>query len=430
MSIKQEKTKNKNELKITFTVEAEKFDESIMKVFKKSARYFNIPGFRKGKAPFKIVERYYGDDIFYEDAFNDLVPEIYDEEIKNNKIDAVSKPQIDVVQMEKGKDLIFTAIVATKPEVKLGKYKGIELEKIEYKVTDEDVEHELNHMAEHNSRMVSVDDRAVKKGDTVTIDFEGTVDGEAFEGGKAENHQLEIGSNTFIPGFEDQLIGMKIDEEKDISVTFPEEYFSKDLAGKDAVFHIKLHSISVKELPKLDDEFAKDVSEFDTLKELKASIEEKKKEENEHRAKHEMEDAAVDAVCENTNIDIPEGMVELEIDNMEDNIEQRLKYQGMNIEQYLKMMGKTEKELREEFKPDAEKNIQTSLVLEQIVKDEKIEPDEKYVKEHLEEMSKQYNKKVEELEKNDNLKDYLETSSKNEKAVKLILDNAKYKNKK
>ena len=426
MSIKQEKTKNKNELKITFTVEAEKFDEAIMNVFKKSAKYFNIPGFRKGKAPFKIVERYYGDDIFYEDAFNDLVPEIYDEEIKNNKIDAVSKPQIDVVQMEKGKDLIFTAIVATKPEVKLGKYKGVELKKIEYKVTDEDIDHELNHMAEHNSRMVSVDDRAVKKGDTVTIDFEGTVDGVPFEGGKAENHQLEIGSNTFIPGFEDQLVGMKIDEEKDINVTFPEEYFSKDLAGKDAVFHINLHSISYKELPKLDDEFAKDVSEFDTLKELKASIKDKKKEENEHRAKHEMEDSAVDAVCENTNIDIPEGMIELEIDNMEDNIEQRLRYQGMNIDQYLKMMGKTEKELREEFKPDAEKNIKTSLVLEQIVKDEKIEADEKYVKEHLEEMSKQYNKKVDELEKNDNLKDYLETASKNEKAVKLILDNAKY----
>lgn len=425
MSIKQEKTKNKNELKLTFTVEAEKFDEAIMNVFKKSAKYFNIPGFRKGKAPFKIVEKYYGDDIFYEDAFNDLVPEIYDNEIKENKIDAVSKPQIDVVQMEKGKDLIFTAIVATKPEVKLGKYKGVELKKIEYKVIDEDIDHEINHMAEHNSRMVSVDDRAAKDGDSVVIDFEGFADGKPFEGGKAEGQQLTIGSKTFIPGFEEQLIGMKLEEEKDIKVTFPEDYFSKDLAGKEATFHIKLHSISVKELPKIDDEFAKDVSEFDTLKELKASIKEKKEEENEHRAKHEMEDAALDAVCENTKIDIPDGMIELEIDNMEDNISQRLQYQGMSLDQYLKMMGKTETELREEFKEDAKKNVTSSLVLEQIVKDEKLEADEKYVKEQLEKMAKQYNRKVDELKDNDNLKEYLETASKNEQAIKLILDNAK-----
>lgn len=427
MSIKQENTKNKNEVKITFTVEAEKFDEAIMSVFKKSAKYFNIPGFRKGKAPFKIVEKYYGDDIFYEDAFNEIVPEIYEKEIKDNKIDAVSKPQIDVVQMEKGKDLIFTAIVATKPEVKLGKYKGIELKKIEYKVTDEDIEHEINHMAEHNSRMVSVDDRAVKDGDQVVIDFEGFVDGKAFEGGKAEGQQLTIGSNTFIPGFEDQIVGMKIDEEKDIKVTFPKDYFSKDLAGKEATFHIKLHSISVKELPKIDDEFAKDVSEFDTLDELKASIKEKKEEENEHRAKHEMEDAALNAVSENTKIDIPEGMVELEIDNMEDNISQRLQYQGMSLDQYLKMMGKTEKELREEFREDAKKNITASLVLGQIVIDEKIEADKDYVKKELEKMAKQYNRKLEDLEKNDNLKDYLETASKNDQAVKLIIDNAKIK---
>ena len=426
MSIKQEKTKNKNELKLTFTVEAEKFDEAIMNVFKKSAKYFNIPGFRKGKAPFKIVEKYYGDDIFYEDAFNDLVPEIYDKEIKDNKIDAVSKPEIDVVQMEKGKDLIFTAIVATKPDFKLGKYKGVELKKIEYKVTDEDIEHELSHMAEHNSRMVSVDDRAVKDGDQVVIDFEGFVDGKAFEGGKAEGQQLTIGSKTFIPGFEEQLIGMKLEEEKDIKVTFPEDYFSKDLAAKEATFHIKLHSISVKELPKIDDEFAKDVSEFDTLKELKASIKEKKEEENEHKAKHEMEDAALEAVCENTTIDIPEGMIELEIDNMEDNIGQRLQYQGMSLDQYLKMMGKTEKELREEFKEDAKKNVKTSLVLEKIVEEEKFEADKDYIKEELEKMAKQYNRKVEELEKNDNLKEYLETASKNEQAVKIIIDNAKF----
>ncbi len=425
MSVKQEKTENKNEVKLTFTVEAEKFDESIMEVFKQSAKYFNIPGFRKGKAPFKMVERYYGANIFYEDAFNNLVPTVFDEEVKKIKLDVVSKPKIDIVQMEKGKELIFTAIVSTRPEVKLGKYKGIELKKIEYKVTDKDIEHELNHMAEHNARMVSVDNRPAKNEDIVTIDFEGSVDGVPFEGGKAEGQQLTIGSNTFIPGFEEQLVGMKIDEEKDINVTFPKDYYSKDLAGKDAVFHIKLHEIKQKELPKLDDEFAKDVSEYDTLEELKKSIKEKMEHENEHKAKHELEDNAVEAVCKNTKIDIPEGMVELEIDNMIDNISQRLEYQGMKMEQYLKMLGKTETDIRKEFKPDAEKNVKSSLVIRQIVEDEKIKADEKYVKERLEEMAKQYNKKVEELEKNEQLKTYLEETSQTEQAVKLIIDNAK-----
>ena len=425
MSLKQEKTENKNELKLTFTVPASRFEEAIQEVFKKSAKYFNIPGFRKGKAPFKIVERYYGDSIFYEDAFNELAPVVYDEEIKENKIEVASRPQVDVVQMEKGKDLIFTAIVATKPEVKLGKYKEIPLKKIEYKVTDEDIDHEINHMAEHNSRMVTVEDREVKDKDIVTIDFEGFTDGKPFEGGKAENHELTIGSKTFIPGFEDQIIGMKIGEEKDIKVTFPEDYFSKDLAGKEATFHVVLHGIKEKQLPTIDDEFAKDVSEFDTLKELKDSIKEKMEKENEERAKHETEDAAIEEVCKNTNIDIPEGMVELEIDNIMQNLDQRLSYQGLNLEQYLKMMGKSEEDFRKDYKEQAEKNVKTRLVLEQIVKDKKIKEDEKYIKEKLEEMAKQYNRKVEDLEKNEELKNYLAESSKTEQAVKLVVDNAK-----
>lgn len=425
MSLKQEKTENKNELKLTFTVPASRFEEAIMDVFKKSAKYFNIPGFRKGKAPFKIVERYYGDNIFYEDAFNELAPVVYDEEINENKIEVASRPQIDVVQMEKGKDLIFTAIVATKPEVKLGKYKEIPLKKIEYKVTDEDIDHEINHMAEHNSRMVTVENREVKDKDIVTIDFEGFVDGKAFEGGKAENHELTIGSKTFIPGFEDQIIGMKISEEKDIKVTFPKDYFSKDLAGKEATFHVVLHAIKEKQMPTIDDEFAKDVSEFDTLEELKNSIKEKMQKENEERAKHETEDVAIEEVCKNTNIEIPEGMIELEIDNIMQNLDQRLSYQGLNLEQYLKMMGKTEADFRKDYKEQAEKNVKTRLVLEQIVKDEKIKEDEKYIKEKIEEMAKQYNRKVEELEKNEELKNYLAESSKTEQAVKLIVDNAK-----
>ena len=425
MSLKQEKTENKNELKLTFTVEAAKFDEAIQKVYKQSAKYFNIPGFRKGKAPYKIVEKYYGAQIFYEDAFNELVPEIYDEEIKASKLEVVSRPKMDVVQMEKGKDLIFTAIVSTRPEVKLGKYKGIELKKVEYKVEDGDIDHELEHMAEHNSRMVTVEDRAVKDGDTTTIDFEGFVDGVAFEGGKAEGHQLVIGSNTFIPGFEDQIIGMKIGEEKDINVKFPEEYFSKDLAGKDAVFHVKLHAISVKEMPKLDDEFAKDVSEFDTLEELKKSIKERLEKDNADKAKAEMENAAIDAVIENTKLDVPEGMIDLEIDEMIDNIAQRLQYQGMNLDTYLKMMGKTESQLREEFKPDAKKNVETRLILSQIVEDEKLKADEDYINAELTKMANQYKRDLEELKKNENLTEYLSKASMNEQAVKFLLDNAK-----
>ena len=247
MSTKIEKTENKNEVKLEFTIEAKKFDEAIMKVYQKSARYFNIPGFRKGKAPFNIVERMYGDEIFYEDAFNELVPSIYEKEIEDNKIEAVSKPEINIVKMKKGEDLVFTALVQTKPEVKLGKYKGIELKKVEYPVTDEDVEHELAHVQEHNARIITVEYRPVQDKDIAVIDFQGFVDGKAFEGGKAENYDLEIGSNSFIPGFEDQIIGMKIDEEKDINVKFPEEYFSKDLARKDPTLKVKEHQIKKKE---------------------------------------------------------------------------------------------------------------------------------------------------------------------------------------
>ena len=244
--------------------------------------------------------------------------------------------------MEKGKDLIFTVVMQTKPEAEVSKYKGIEIKKVEYNVTDEDVEHELHHMQEHNSRLISVDDRAVESGDTTTIDFEGSVDGVPFEGGKAENYDLEIGSNTFIPGFEDQIIGMKIDEEKDVKVKFPEEYFSKELAGKDAVFKVKLHEIKKKELPELDDEFAKDVSEFDTLDELKADIKAKQEKQNEEKAKYETQDAVIKALCEKTKVEIPSGMVEMEVENMLKDFEQRLAYQCLNLAQYFKMMGKTE----------------------------------------------------------------------------------------
>ncbi len=427
MSVKVENTENKNEVKLTFNIEAEKFEEAMKKVYTKTSKYFNIPGFRKGRAPMQLVERQYGSAIFYEDAFNELVPEIYDEAIKENKIEAVSRPNIDIVQMEKGKELIFTATVETKPEVELGKYKGIEIKKIEYTTTDKDIEHELGHMAERNARLVTVEDRPVEKGDITTIDFEGSIDGVQFEGGKAENHELEIGSNTFIPGFEDQIIGMKLEEEKDIKVKFPEDYFSKDLAGKDAVFKVKLHEIKKKELPKIDDEFAKDVSEFDTVSELKNSIKEKLDTENAEKAKYETEEEAIKAVCDNTKLDIPNGMIELEIDNMIKDMETRLSYQGLNLNQYLQIMGKTEADMRENFKEQAEKSIKSRLVLEAIVKAENFEVTPEEVSEKVKEMAKQYGRKEEELLENKELKEYIENNIKTQKAIEFIVKNAKKK---
>ena len=430
MNCKVEKTEKANEVKLEITIEAEKFDNAMKKVYFQNAKYFNIPGFRKGKAPMNIVEKYYGAQIFYEDAFNEVATEAYDEALEANKIDAVSRPVVDIKQMEKGKDVIFTAVVQTKPEVELGKYKGIEIPKVEYKVEEKDIEHELGHMQEHNSRLITVDDRALENGDIATIDFEGFVDGVAFDGGKAEGHELEIGSGSFIPGFEDQLVGMKIDEEREIKVTFPKEYFSKDLAGKEAMFKVKLHEIKRKELPKLDDEFAKDVSEFDTLAELKASIKEKIEKNNEQRQKYETEDLAIKAVCGDVKVDIPSGMVEFEVENMMKDCEQRLSYQGLNLDQYLKMIGKTEEEMKKEYEPQAIEAIKSRLVLEAIIKAEKIEASEDEIKAKMEEMAKNYGKKVEEISENENLKRYLKEGIESEKALEFIVSNAKFTAKK
>ena len=427
MSLKIEKTDNKNELKLEFTVESEIFEKGIETVFKKNRQYFSVPGFRKGKVPMNIAIKHYGVEIFYEDAFNEVVPEIYEKEINENNLDVVSKPNIDIVQMEKGKELIFTAIVQTKPDVELGEYKGIEIEKPNYKVTDENVESELKHMAEKNVRIVSVDDRPAQNGDITVIDFEGTVDGVAFEGGKAENHELELGSHSFIEGFEDQVVGMKIDEEKDINVTFPEEYFSKELAGKPAVFKVKLHEIKVKEYPEMDDEFAKDVSEFDTIEELKADIKKNLEDENEHKEKHEIEDKAIEKVCENSKVDIPSGMIESELDAMADDLDRRLSYQGMNLEQYLKILNKSMSDFREEMKPQAETSIKTRLVLEAISKDAKIVITEEEMNDKIAELAKTYGRAEDDLKKNEEFKKYINSTLETEKAVKYVVDNAKIK---
>ena len=427
MSIKVEKTDKNNELKLEFKIEAAKFDEAIKSVYTKSAKYFNIPGFRKGKAPMQIVEKQYGSEIFYEDAFNEVVPEVYERELKENNIDAVSKPDIEVKQIGKGQDLIFTAIVQTKPEVKLGKYKGIQLKKVEYNVSDEDINHKLGHMAERNSRLVVVEDRAVENGDITVIDFEGFVDGTAFEGGKAENHELTIGSNTFIPGFEEQIIGMKINEEKDINVKFPEEYFSEELKGKDAVFKIKLHEIKKKELPELNDDFAKDASEFDTLDELKNSIKEKLEEENKNKSKYEIEEAAIKDIIEEVEVEIPSGMIETEIDNMVKDIETRLMYQGMKFDQYLQMVGKTMEEFRKESEEQATTSVKTRLTLEAIIKAENIVSTEEDINNKVKEMATVYGKTEEELKQNEQFIKYIEDSIKNEKVIEFIISNAKIK---
>ena len=428
MNCKVEKTKNANEVKLELTVEANRFDEAMKKVYFKTAKYFNIPGFRKGKAPMNIVEKYYGKEIFYEDTFNELVPEVLEDALKENKIEAVSRPDIDVKQIGKGQDLIFTAVFQTKPEAELGKYKGIEIKKIEYTVKDKDVNHELEHMQEHNSRLISIEDRPVEKGDIAIIDFEGFVDGVAFEGGKAENYDLEIGSNSFIPGFEDQVIGTKIDEEKDINVKFPEEYFSKELAGKDATFKVKVHAIKKKELPKLDDEFAKEASEFDTLKELKASIKERLEKENEEKQKYETEEAVVKAVTENIKVEVPSGMIETEVENMIKDIETRLSYQGIKFDQYLQMLGKTMEEMKKEYEPQAEEAVKTRLMLEAVIKAEKIEANIEEIDEKIKEMAKNYGKENDEaFLQNENVRNYIEEGIKSEKAVDFLVKNAKMK---
>ena len=427
MNVKIEKTENNNEVKLEITVEAEKFDNAIKSVFNKNAKYFNIPGFRKGKAPFHIVEKTYGSQIFYEDAFNEVAGPAYEEALKEKEIEAVSRPEIDLVQIEKGKDLIFTAVVATKPEVTLGKYKGIQIEKIEYNVSDEDIEHELGHMAEKNARLVSVEDRPVESGDITVIDFEGFVDGVAFDGGKAENHELTIGSNTFIPGFEDQIIGMKLEEEREINVKFPEEYFSANLAGKDAMFKVKLHEIKKKEMPEINDELAKDISEFDTIEELKNSIKEKQEEQNKSRAKYETEDAVVKAVCEEAKVEIPAGMIEMEIDHMAQDIETRLRYQGMNLEQYLQMMNKTMEDFRNENKEQAESSIKSRLVLEAVGKEANIEVTDEEVSSKIKEMAENYGRKEEDVKDNPELVKYVTDNLKVEKTINFLVENAKIK---
>lgn len=396
MSLKVEKLeKNMAELKITLS--AEEFEKAVEKSFQKNRNRFNIPGFRKGKATRALVEKFYGAGALYEDAVDFAIDASYPDAAKESKLDIVSRPEIGIEQLEKGKDFVYTAKVAVRPEVTLGEYKGVEVKKADTSVSREELEEALRKEQEKNARLIVVEDRAVQSGDNTLIDFDGKVDGVRFEGGKGEDYPLVIGSNSFIAGFEDQLIGHKLGEEFDIDVTFPEEYHAKDLAGKPAVFMVKIKEIKEKELPKLDDEFAGEVSEFDTLEEFKADLEKKLQESKQKKATTENENAIVQKVVDNAKMEIPDPMIEMQLDRMVQDYAGRMQAQGINLEQYMQYTGMTMEKLREQMREQAQKNIRTGLVLEAVAKTEDIQVSEERVEEELQRMAENYKMEVEKL---------------------------------
>lgn len=427
MNVKVENIE-KNVVKLEITVDSEKFNEAVKKSFKKNAKRFNVPGFRKGKAPLNIIKKYYGEGVLFEDAINFCCEDTYPKAIEENNIKPVDYPQIDVVQIGEGKDFIYTAEITTVPEVKLGEYKGVEVKKVSYEVEDEAVENELKSMQEKNARVSLKEEGEIEKGNIAIIDFKGYVDGEAFEGGEAKDYELEIGSGTFIGDFEDQLVGLKKDESKKVDVSFPEEYGREDLNGKPATFEVTIKDIKVKELPALDDEFAKEVSEFDTLEELKSDIKDRMKKELSEKAKAEYEEAVVEAVAANAEIEIPKVMIEKEIDNMVRDLEMRLKYQGLDLKSYYEFTNSSEEKVKEYMKETAEKRVKTDLIMQEIAKVEDIKATEEELKEKAMEVAKQYGQK--DVEKTAELivnaqKAYLEIDIVNGKVLDLLVENSK-----
>ncbi len=398
MSSKLEKIEN-NVATLEISVSPEKLEEGLMKSYLKNVKKFNIPGFRKGKAPRKIIERHYGEAIFYEDAINIVCPDAYDEAVKEHNLEPVDRPDIDILEIESGKGLVFKAEVTVKPEVVLGQYKGIEAEKKEYNVTDEDVDKEINAMREKNARLVEVTDRPVNNGDITIIDFKGFVDDNQFEGGTSENHNLEIGSGQFIPGFEEQLIGAELGKEIDVNVQFPEEYHSKELAGKPALFKVTVKEIKEKQLVELDDEFAKDVSEFDTLEELKADIRKKREEESKRIEKQQYEDEVVNKVVENATVDIPEVMIDAQVNIMLRDFDYQLRYQGLNLETYLKYMNMDIEKLKESYKDVAKNRVKSQLVLEKVAEAEGVAATDEDLDAEIEKTAKHYNQDIEKFKK-------------------------------
>lgn len=389
--------KEKNVVVITMEASKEDFAEAVQKSFVKNKNRFQIPGFRKGKAPFQLVKQYYGEGVLYDDAIDFVVNPAYAAAVKEHNLQAVSKPELDILDIGADKGLSFTITVTVKPEVILGKYLGVDVPYHYHVPTNEDADQEIERVLERNARLISIDDRPIQNDDTVTIDYEGFVDGVAFEGGKAEGHDLKIGSNSFIPGFEEQLIGHSIDEEFPISVTFPEEYHSEELKGKEATFQVKIHAVKQKELPVLDDEFAKDVSEFDTLEEYKVDILKKKTEQAIAHAEEEFQNSAVQVVCDNATVDIPDCMVQTELDQIAQEQAMRMKQQGIELEQYLQYVGQTMDDFRKSLEPMAQARVKSNLVIEAVAKDMKVEVTPEDIDAEIDKIAAQYNMKKEDL---------------------------------
>ncbi len=425
MSVKKEDL-GKNMYKLTIEVSAEEFTKAYNASYQKNKGRIQLPGFRKGKAPLQLIEKAYGAGVFYEDAANDLIEAEYPKAAEESGLEIVSRPEIDVDQIEKGKSFIFTAKVAVKPDVELGKYKGVEVDKLEIEVTDEEVNAEINKEREKNSRMVNVEDRPVQKDDTVNLDYLGSVDGVPFDGGAAEGYDLVIGSGQFIPGFEDQLIGAEAGADVDVNVTFPEEYHSEELAGKAALFKCHINSIKTKELPEADDEFVKDVTDFETLAEYKEDLKKKLTEEKEKQAKAAREDAAIEAVIADSKMEIPDAMVDTQKRQMAEDFAQRLRMQGLSIEQYFQFTGLTADKLLEQMTPQALKRIQSRLVLEAVAKAENIEVSDEDIENEYKKMAEQYQMEVDKIKEliGENEKKQIAMDLKVEKAVELITANA------
>ena len=427
MNVKMEKIET-NVVKLEITVEPEKFAEAMKKSYNKNVKNFNIPGFRKGKAPMNIIKKYYGESALFEDAINFCCDATYPAALEENSIKPVDYPEIDIVQIGEGKEFIYTAKIVVVPEVKLGEYKGIEVKKSLYPVKEEEIATQIESMQQKNSRVEIKEDGTIEKGDMAIIDFKGYIDGAAFEGGEGTDFSLEIGSGTFIDTFEDQLIGLKKDESKKVNVSFPAEYGREDLNGKAVCFDVTVKEVKVKEVPALDDEFAKEVSEFDTIAELKADLAKKIEEANKAREEREYEDAVIDAVCGNATVEIPEVMVTKEVDVMIKDLEMRLKYQGLDLETYYQYTNNTEDKVREFMKETAEKRVKSELVITKIAKEEAVQASEEELREKAIEMAKQYGSK--ELDKTVELvlssqKEYLKMDVVNEKVVKMLVDNSK-----
>jgi trigger factor len=426
MSVQVENLEH-NMAKLTIEVAAEELEKALESAYQKQKNKISVPGFRKGKVPRAMVEKMYGAGIFYEDAANALMQQNYPAAVDESGIDIVSRPTVDIVQIEKGKPFIFTAEVAVRPEVTLGKYTGVTVTKVDTDVTDEEVDAALEKERNNNARTVTVTDRPVAMGDTAVIDFEGFVDGVAFEGGKGENHSLEIGSHSFIDTFEDQLIGKNAGDDVDVNVTFPEQYQAAELAGKPALFKVKIHEIKTKELPELDDEFASDVSEFETLAEYREDLKKNLIQQKETEAKKTKEDEAIQKIIEKSEMDIPEAMIDAQCENMIEEFAQRISQSGLTMEQYMQFSGLTMDQLKEQVRPEALTRIQSSLVLEQIAKDEHIEVSDEEVDAEVEKMAQAYGMEA------DKLKEYMGDAEKESmkrdlainKAVELIMDNVK-----